>query len=76
MTIRDTRPEADAAQLEILRAMSGAQRLRLAFEMSEFARKLARAGIRDEHPDWSEEQVKRELLRLSFLPAPLPPGLR
>ena len=27
-----------------------------------------------EHPEWTEAQVARELLRLAFLPAPLPVG--
>jgi hypothetical protein len=44
--------------------------------MSEFARELARAGIRKDHPDWPESQVARELLRLAFLPEPLPTWLR
>jgi hypothetical protein len=56
--------------------MSGEQRLLLAFEMSLFARELARAGIQQDHPEWSETQVARELLRLAFLPAPLPLPLR
>jgi len=47
----------------------------LAFEMSEFARELARAGIRHDHPEWSEAQVARELLRLAFFPKPLPAWL-
>jgi hypothetical protein len=72
----DTSAEAQAVQLEILHAMTGEQRLLLAFEMSLFARDLARAGIRQEHPDWPEPRVARELLRLTFLPKPLPPGLR
>ena len=72
MPYTDTSPAAQAVQLEILRAMSGEQRLLLAFEMSEFARELAKEGIRREHPDWSEELVARELLRLAFFPAPLP----
>ena len=55
--------------------MSGEQRLLLAFEMSLFARELARAGIRQEHPEWSDTEVARELLRLAFLPAPLPTWL-
>ena len=71
----DTSIEAQAIQLEILRAMTGEQRLLVAFEMSLFARDLARAGIRQEHPDWPEAHVARELLRLTFLPKPLPPGL-
>jgi len=56
--------------------MSGERRLLLAFEMSLFARELAREGVRRDHPEWTEAQVARELLRLAFLPAPLPAGLR
>jgi hypothetical protein len=52
--------------------MSGEQRLLLAFEMSLFARELAREGIRRQHPEWPEERITRELLRLAFFPAPLP----
>jgi hypothetical protein len=52
--------------------MSGEERLLLAFEMSLFARELSRERIRREHPDWPETQIDRELLRLAFLPAPLP----
>jgi hypothetical protein len=71
----DTSPAAQAVQLEILRAMSGEQRLLLAFEMSLFARELAREGIRREHPEWPEARIARELLLLAFFPAPLPPWL-
>jgi hypothetical protein len=56
--------------------MTGEERLLLAFEMSLFARDLARAGIRREHPDWEETRVARELLRFAFLPNPLPERLR
>jgi len=56
--------------------MSGEQRLLLAFEMSMFARELATTRIRSEHPDWPEKQIAMELLRLAFLPAPLPASLR
>jgi len=68
----DTSPAAQALQLEIQRRMSGEQRMLLAFEMSLFARELAKAGIRHEHPEWSEARVAREMLRLAFFPAPLP----
>lgn len=76
MPISDTTPEAQAVQDEILRKMTGKQRLLLAFEMTMFARDLARARIRKDHPDWPETHVTRELLRLAFLPEPLPPALR
>jgi hypothetical protein len=55
--------------------MSGEQRLLLAYEMSMFGRELNRARLRDEHPEWTEAQIARELLRLAFFPQPLPAGL-
>jgi len=75
VSVADTSRDAAAVQLEIHRKLSGEQRLLLALEMSQFARDLCSARIRQEHPDWSEVQVKRELLRLAFLPNPLPAGL-
>jgi hypothetical protein len=72
----DTSPAAQVVQLKIQRAMGGEQRLLLAFEMSLFARDLAKARIRQEHPDWPETQVKLELIRLAFLPAAMPAQLR
>lgn len=76
MSIRDTSPKAREVQLQIHRSMSGEQRILIALEMSLFARELARERILSEHPDWDEWQVKRELLRIAFLPQPLPAGLQ
>jgi hypothetical protein len=76
MRMTDTTPAARAALLEIERATTGEQRLLMAFEMSQFARDLAEAGIRHQHPAWTDSQVARELLRFAFLPDPLPPGLQ
>ena len=75
MSISDTSPKAREIQLQIHRSMSGEQRILIALEMSLFARELARERILSEHPDWDEWQVKRELLRIAFLPEPLPAGL-
>jgi hypothetical protein len=74
--ITDTTPSAQAIQLQVQRAMSGEQRLLVAFEMSMFARELARERIRREQPEWPETRVARELIRLAFLPEPLPARLR
>jgi hypothetical protein len=74
--LTDTSAAAQAVQLDIRRSMSGEQRINLAFEMCMFARELNRARIRHEHPEWSEAQIARELLRLVFLPDPLPAGLK
>jgi hypothetical protein len=76
VSFTDTSPAAREIQFRIQSSMSGEQRLLLAFEMSEFARDLAKAGIRRDHPDWDEVRVARELLRLAFLPAPLPERFR
>ena len=76
MPITDTSTEAQALQVQIHRAMTEGQRLVLALDMSLFARALAKARIRQEHPEWTEDQVARELLRLAFLPQPLPEKLR
>jgi hypothetical protein len=70
----DTSPEALRIRLQIHRSMSEEQRILLAIEMSLFARDLARERIRSDHPDWDERQLQRELLRIAFLPDPLPQG--
>lgn len=76
MIPRDTSPEAWAVQLEVYRRLSGAQRLEIAFDMSQFVRQLTLAALRREHPDWAERELKLELLRRlypsSFLPGVLP----
>ena len=75
MPITDTSPSAQAIQVRVQQSMSGEQRLLLAFEMSLFARELARERIRREHPEWREADIARELLRLAFQPQPLPLAL-
>lgn len=62
--------------MEIEAAMTGEERLIRALEMSVFARDLAKARIRSDHPDWGEAQIAREVLRLAFLPDRLPNRLR
>ena len=76
MVLSDTSPHIRKMQLEIERRMTGEERLVRALEISMLARELAKAGIRSDHPDWDEAQVEREVLRLTFLPDPLPSGLR
>lgn len=68
--------DIEARQVEIWRRMGGEQRLRLGFEISEAMKSLAKSRIRQEHPDWSEQQVMRELIRYAFLPKDPPAWLR
>jgi hypothetical protein len=72
----DTSPEAAEVQAGIYRRMTGAERLGLALEMSMTARELTLSRLRAEHPDWSDRELKRELLRYAFGSAPLPEPLR
>lgn len=76
MAISDTSPEIAAKQLELRRKMTAAQRLSVAVEISETYREFRKAGIRTQHPDWTERQVMIELFRLAFLPEPLPSWVR
>ncbi|HYG36285.1 MAG TPA: hypothetical protein VEC99_15945, partial [Clostridia bacterium] len=51
-------------QVKILRAMPGEQRLRLAERLYWSARKMKIAGLRAQHPDWSEERISAEVRRI------------
>jgi hypothetical protein len=64
--------QASNIQRDILRRMAPEERLRLAFEMSDLAHDLCRARIRQQHPDWTDEQVVREMVRSAFSPQPGP----
>ncbi len=56
--------EPSAEQIAILRRMTGEQRLKVAQQLYWSARRLKTAGVRSQHPDWSEEQVKAEVNRI------------
>jgi hypothetical protein len=59
----DTSPKAVAIQSELHAKLGPEGRLLLALRMSDLAREFARAGVRARHPDYTEEQVSRELVR-------------
>lgn len=52
--------------LEILRAMSPAQKLRAAERLYHSAWQLKAAALRAEHPDWTDEAIRRAV-RMIFL---------
>lgn len=70
----DTSDDVARMQLEAYRQMSCSRRFEMAVEMSDLARSFAESRIKREHPEWSDRQVTRELLRIAFYPANLPPG--
>jgi hypothetical protein len=51
-------------QFEAYRRMAPERRLALAEQLYWSARELKTAGLRHQHPDWTEEQVAREVNRL------------
>lgn len=62
----DTSLDAARVQLELLRRLSPAERLEIAFSMSDAARELLVGRIRGEHPEWPERRVKAEAIRLMY----------
>lgn len=59
--------EAEQFYIESLRRKSVEQRIRLAMELWQMAVEMACAGIRRDHPDWSDDQVRGEVARRTML---------
>jgi hypothetical protein len=59
----DTSPDAEKKQIEIFRRMGPEKRLRSAAHLSETCRILLEQGIRNRHPNYTEEQVKLAVIR-------------
>jgi len=72
----DTTREADARQREVVRRLGGPSRLLLALDMSLAARAFTLARLRRRHPEYSERELNKALLRLAFAANDLPPPLR
>jgi hypothetical protein len=51
-------------QVEIYRRMTPGRRLEIAEQMYWSAREMKAAWLRAQHPDWTEDQVNREVTRL------------
>ncbi|MBA4030476.1 MAG: hypothetical protein C0478_06235 [Planctomyces sp.] len=49
--------------VEILRKKTPSEKLSQAFAMWDFAMVIMRSSIRRDHPDWSNEEVQREIFR-------------
>lgn len=51
----------NSIQDEILRKLSPEKKLQAAARMYNFAKKLKTAFLAQQHPDWTEEQVEKEV---------------
>ncbi|HEX7708266.1 MAG TPA: hypothetical protein VF701_17520 [Thermoanaerobaculia bacterium] len=60
MRARDTSAKAEALQDEIHRSLGPEGRFQLALRLSTLARELARAGLREKHPEYTEVQLGEE----------------
>jgi len=62
--ISDTSPEARRVQIEALRRLGVEGRLKATVALNHLTRELTKTGIRERHPDYSEEQVEFALRRI------------
>ncbi len=53
----------DDDMAEVFRAMTGAQRLKIANDMFESARRMIASHLASEHPDWDEQRIQEETAR-------------
>ncbi|MDO8621687.1 MAG: hypothetical protein Q7R80_00455 [bacterium] len=57
----------DPRVIERIRRMSGEERVRLGAEWYEATHAIMADGVRDQHPDWNEAQVRVEVRRRCVL---------
>ena len=62
----DTDKEAWLIQIECFKRMTPTERIKRAMAMTMAAREIARAGIRNCHPNYNEDQVKKALFRMLY----------
>ena len=56
--------EAERIQREIIRKMTPAQKFAIAQGLYDTAWEIKRAALRQQHPDWTEEQVLARVRRI------------
>lgn len=58
-----TPDDALAKQIELYRAMTGEQRLKIALDLHTFACEVAREGIRRQYPNATDDEIDQQLRR-------------
>ena len=53
----------DPEMVRVLRAKTGAERIRIVCDMHTAARRMLRASLTARHPEWDEEQLQQEVMR-------------
>ena len=62
----DTARDAAVKQFDILRKMDIEARAAMTFELSDNLRSILASGIRQRHPDYSDDEIKMAVLRLTI----------
>ena len=57
-------PDLHPAQVEAYRRMSFQDKIRRFGELYQMAWKLKAAGLRHQHPDWTEEKIQEEVRKI------------
>lgn len=78
----DTRPEAEAVLLEMMRQTPSWRKLQMVWQLNARVRALLLVGLRERHPDADDAELRRRLADLLLGPdlaarayGPLPDGL-
>ena len=53
----------DAVMAEVLRQKTPAQRIGIGFAMWDSAKRMLTAHLSSEHPDWTAQRIRREVVR-------------
>lgn len=64
MTTKNHVAEAERIQIEIIRKMTPAHKFTIARGLYDTAWEIKRAALRQQHPDWTEEQVLARVKRI------------
>ena len=62
----DTLQDSAVKQFDVLRRMDINARAAMTFELSDNLRSIVESGIRQRHPDYSDEDIKLSVLRLTI----------
>lgn len=66
MRTMDTSPEIEEIQIEIFRKMEPERKLSLVFQLMALEKEIMIEGIRNRHPEYTDQEVKLAFIRLSL----------
>ena len=53
----------DPVVAKVLQSKTPGERIRMGFECNRTARRMMAAGLSSQHPDWTDEEIQREIAR-------------